>query len=191
MEIVIASKNLGKIREIREILGERVNLLSLSDLSLDIDVAENGESYRENAGRKAIMVSSISKKIALADDSGLEIEALNGAPGVISARFGGDIDWDRKNLMILELLSGLPAEKRKARFVSIVCLAYPNGRVETAEGIVEGVIAEEPKGKGGFGYDPIFYYPLLEKTFAELSQEEKNRISHRAKALCKIKRFLI
>ena len=190
MEIVIASKNSGKIREIREILGEGVNLLSLFDLSNDINVTEDGESYRENAEKKATVVSSISKKPALADDSGLEIEALDGAPGVFSARFGGDVNYDKKNQMILNLLSGVGAEKRKARYVCVVCLAYPSGRVEVAEGIVEGVIATKPKGKGGFGYDPIFYYPQMKKTFAELSPEEKNKISHRAVALCKIKRFL-
>ncbi|MDI6751741.1 MAG: RdgB/HAM1 family non-canonical purine NTP pyrophosphatase [bacterium] len=191
MEIVIASKNLGKIREMQEILGNRVNLLSLSYLSLDIEVVEDGESYRENAEKKALSVSALTKKPALADDSGIEIEALDWAPGVLSARFGGDINYKKKNQMILELLSGLPVEKRKARYVCAVCLAYPNGRIETAEGIVEGIIAEEPKGKGGFGYDPIFYYPPMNRTFGELSPEEKNRISHRAKALCKIKRFLI
>ena len=191
MEIVIASKNLGKIREMQEILGERVNLLSLSDLSLDIDVTEDGASYRENAEKKALLVSALAKKPALADDSGIEIKALNGSPGPLSARFGGNIDYDKKNQMILELLSGLPVEKRKARYVCVVCLAYPNGRIETAEGMVEGVIAEEPKGKGGFGYDPIFYYPPLNKTFAELSSEEKNKVSHRAVALCKIQRFLV
>jgi XTP/dITP diphosphohydrolase len=191
MEIVIASKNLDKIREMQEILGEGVNLISLSSLSLDIDVAENGTSYRENAIKKATAVSSISKKPALSDDSGLEIEALNGSPGVLSARFGGDVDYSRKNQMILNLLSKFPAEKREARYVCVVCLAYPDGRIQTAEGIVEGVIALEPKGCGGFGYDPIFYYPQLKKTFAEISPEEKNAVSHRAVALRKIQRFVI
>lgn len=183
--LVIATGNPGKFREIAELL----HGLSVLPLPLDrigpIEVPpESGESFQENARRKAEAVARASGQLALADDSGLEVDALGGRPGVLSARFGGPqaTDADR-NALVLEMLRGVPLDRRTARFRCVVAVADPGGPVRLAEGICEGRIALAPRGTRGFGYDPIFEMPSLGKTFAEVDPEAKNRLSHRAKAM--------
>ncbi len=180
--LVIATNNPGKFKEIVALLGDLDVLL----LPLDrIDVPpESGESFQENAGLKAVAVARASGQFALADDSGLEVDALGGQPGIHSARFGGPqaTDADRYRL-ILERLEGVRTEQRAARFRCVAAIAEPHGATRFAEGICEGRIALAPRGTGGFGYDPIFEIPSLGKTFAELEPAVKNRLSHRAKAM--------
>jgi XTP/dITP diphosphohydrolase len=180
--LVIATKNPGKFKEIVALLQG----LDVSPLPLDrIWVPpESGESFQENAGLKAVAVAMASGQLALADDSGLEVDALGGEPGVRSARFGGPqvTDADRHSL-ILERMHGVPTEQRTARFRCVMAIAEPQRVTRFAEGICEGRIALAPRGTGGFGYDPIFEIPSLGKTFAELEPEVKNRLSHRAKAM--------
>lgn len=190
MEIVLASRNKKKIAELQAMMDEAegidVKILSLDDIGVIGEIEENGETFEDNAEIKASVGAKMGY-ITLADDSGLCVDALNGAPGVHSARFSGGGD-DENNKLLLKKLSGLPKEKRTARFkTSIVCI-FPRQAYEirtTAE--VEGYITEEPAGTNGFGYDPYFYYPPLGKTFAQLSAEEKNAVSHRGKAM---KRFV-
>ncbi len=180
--IVIATKNPGKFKEIVALLhGLDVSLLPLDRNEVP---PESGESFQENAGLKAGAVARASGQLALADDSGLEVDALGGQPGVHSARFGGPqaTDPDRYRL-ILEKLQGVSTEQRTARFRCVMAIAQPQGLTRFAEGICEGRIALAPRGTGGFGYDPIFEIPSLGKTFAELEPEVKNRLSHRAKAM--------
>jgi XTP/dITP diphosphohydrolase len=183
--IVIATKNPGKFKEIVALLyGLDVLLLPLDRAGLTVVPPESGESFQENAGLKAAAVARSSGWLSLADDSGLEVDALGGEPGVRSARFGGPhaTDADR-NRLLLEKLRGVPAEKRTARFHCVVAIAQPQGPTRFAEGICEGRIALAPRGTHGFGYDPLFEIESLGKTFAELEPEVKNRISHRAKAM--------
>jgi XTP/dITP diphosphohydrolase len=180
--LVIATSNPGKFKEIAALLdGLNVLLQPLDRIEVP---PEGGESFQENAGVKATAVARASRQLALADDSGLEVEALGGQPGVRSARFGGSqaTDADR-NALILENLQGVPTAKRTARFRCVVAVADPQGRTRFAEGVCEGRIASAPRGTRGFGYDPIFEIPSLGKTFAEIEPEVKNRLSHRAKAM--------
>ncbi len=180
--VVIATNNPGKFKEIVALLhGLDVLLLPLGRIEVP---PESGESFQENAGLKAVAVARTSGEFALADDSGLEVDALGGQPGIHSARFGGHLatDADRYRL-ILERLEGVPTEQRAARFRCVVAIAEPHGATRFAEGICEGRIAPAPRGTGGFGYDPIFEIPSLGKTFAELEPAVKNRLSHRAKAM--------
>lgn len=184
MKLVLASKNPGKLKEIQEILESLgVEVLLESQVGLDLEVEETGTTFEENAFLKADAVMKASGLPAIADDSGLVVDALDGAPGVYSARFGGKESDAARTALLLEKLEGIPAEKRTARFVSAVACCLPDGRTVTAKGSCEGVIAAAPRGQGGFGYDPVFLVPELGKTFAELSAEEKNRISHRGTAL--------
>ena len=183
--LVIATSNVGKFYEIAALL----HGLGVLPLPLDrfgpIEVPpESGDSFQENARSKAEAVARASAQLALADDSGLEVDALGGRPGVRSARLGGcgATDEDRNGLL-LEMLQGIPMERRTARFRCVVAIAEPQGPTRVAEGICEGRIALAPRGARGFGYDPIFEIPSLGKTFAELDPEVKNRISHRAKAM--------
>ncbi len=186
MELVVATKNPGKIREIQEILGGlRDRIVPISELCPDFDVEEDGRTYAENASKKALTAARLTGRPAIADDSGLEVKALGGAPGVVSARFGGKaLPQPEKNRRILEALQGV--QDRSARFVCVIAVATPEGWVETAEGICEGSIGFEEQGEGGFGYDPIFVVEGYGKTMAQLGPEIKNKISHRAKALMKI-----
>ena len=183
--LVIATYNQGKFREISQFLRE-VCVLSLPlDRVGPIEVPpESGESFQENAEIKAVAVARACRRLSLADDSGLEVDALGGAPGVHSARFGGPkaTDADR-NRMILERLKEIPTAQRTARFRAVVAVAEPEGCTRFAEGVCEGRITEAPRGTQGFGYDPIFEIPSLGKTFAELEPEVKNRLSHRGKAM--------
>lgn len=184
MKLVLASKNPGKLKELQEILGGLgVEVLLEAEAGVDLEVEETGTTFAENALLKADAVMKASGLPAIADDSGLVVDALDGAPGVYSARFGGKDTDAARTALLLEKLVGVPAEKRSAHFASAIACCLPDGRVITADGRCEGMIADAPRGQGGFGYDPVFYVPSLGKTFAELSSEEKNRISHRGNAL--------
>ena len=186
MKLVIATKNKNKIIEIREkffILND-LEILSLDDFEDSPDVIEDGATFEENALKKAREISIFAGLPVLADDSGLEIDALKGEPGVYSARFAGKDATDaERNSLILERMKDIPDNKRKARFVCMIAIVLPDGREYLLRGVCEGVIAHKMKGLYGFGYDPIFYLPKIKKTMAELTLVEKNRISHRAKAL--------
>ena len=190
--IIFATKNKGKIKEINAILADMdVNVISMEDAGITIDVVEDGTTFEENSMKKAVQIMEVSGKITLADDSGLEIDAMDKAPGVYSARFmGEDTPYPERFKAILEKLEGIPEEKRTARFVSCIAAAFPDGRRLTSYDTVEGIIGYEVKGENGFGYDPIFYVPDKGRYMAELSAEEKNAISHRGKALGKMKELL-
>jgi XTP/dITP diphosphohydrolase len=190
LKLVVATQNPGKIREIREILkGLNYIVIPISELYPEFEVEEDGQTYAENASKKAIAAARLTGHMALADDSGLEVKALGGAPGVFSARFGGkSLPQSEKNRLILESLKGV--SDRSARFVCVVAVATPEGQVKTAEGICEGSIGFKEQGGGGFGYDPIFIVEGYQKTMAELEPEIKNKISHRARALRKIRELL-
>lgn len=185
-KIILASNNKGKIREIQEILSPLgYKIISMRDSGIDIDIEENGKTFKENAGIKARAIYKISHTAVIADDSGLEVDYLNGAPGVYSHRYAGEnaTDADRNNKLLSEL-SGIPEEKRGAAFVCEICYIDEVGREQYVRGECRGKIGYEPIGENGFGYDPLFMYG--EKSFAEISAEEKNKISHRADALRKL-----
>ncbi|MBO5209726.1 MAG: XTP/dITP diphosphatase [Lachnospiraceae bacterium] len=183
--IVFATGNQGKMREIRKILGDMdVEILSMKEAGISADIIEDGTTFEENAIIKAKAVARETKYIVLADDSGLEIDYLNKEPGIYSARYlGEDTSYDIKNRNLIERLEGVEDEKRTARFVCAIAAAMPDGEIITTHGVIEGRIGYEPKGSNGFGYDPIFYVPEYGCSSAELSEEEKNAISHRGKAL--------
>lgn len=192
MEIVLATRNPHKAEELKELLKDLdLKILSLSDFPEIPEVDEGSETFRKNAVKKALIVARLIDKIALADDSGLEVDALGGRPGVISSRFAGSGATDEENNeKVLTLLKGVPKEKRKARFRCIIAVAQPTGEVEAVEGTLEGEIGLRPEGKAGFGYDPLFIVPEYGKTVAQLGRDIKNRISHRAKAVEEAKRIL-
>lgn len=187
--IVFATGNEGKMREIRMILEDiGVPVVSMKEAGIKVDVEENGKSFEENALIKAKAIAAECGEIVLADDSGLEIDYLDGAPGIYSARFmGEDTSYDIKNNALIEKLDGVPDEKRTARFVCVIACALPDGRTFTSYGAMEGIIGYEIKGENGFGYDPIFYLPECGCTSAEITPEQKNELSHRGKALRGIK----
>ena len=191
--IVFATGNAGKIKEIRMIMEDTgLEVVSMKDAGIKADIEENGKTYEENALIKARAVAAFTKDIVMADDSGLEIDALNKEPGIYSARYlGEDTPYSIKNANLIQRLEGVPEEKRTARFVCAIAAAFPDGRRKTVRAAMEGRIGYEEKGENGFGYDPIFYLPEYGCTSAELSMEEKNRISHRGKALCLIKEELV
>lgn len=194
MRIVAATQNKHKIEEIQTIMGEfGMKVVSQSEAGLpDIDVEEDGETFEANSEKKAMEIMKLCGEITVADDSGLMVDALDGAPGVISARFAGEHGNDLKNNeKLLSLLADVPTEKRTARFVSVITMAYPDGKKIVARGECEGHIIYQPKGTGGFGYDPLFVPEGFDKTFAELSGAEKNKISHRAMALQNLKGQLL
>ena len=182
MKLVLASKNKKKLKEMQEILAQLgVEVCLQSDVNVDVDVEETGTTFEENSLLKAKAVMEASGLPAIADDSGLCVDALNGAPGVYSARYGGEgLDDVGRYRLLLENMRGMP---RAAKFVSVITCCFPNGDVLTSRGECPGTIAFAPQGDGGFGYDPIFFIPALKKTFAQLTAEEKNAISHRGKAL--------
>lgn len=193
MDIVLASRNRKKIIEMetlmRRHLGEDMNILSLDDIGFDGDIEENGTTFEENAKIKASVPASMGY-IGIADDSGLEVDALGGAPGIYSARFADDEgeghDDERNNQKLLRLLSGLPHEKRTARYVCAVSLVFPDGTEYTVRGTCEGYILTEYRGDGGFGYDPLFWSPQFGKTLAQVTPEEKHSVSHRGAAIAKL-----
>lgn len=191
-QIIFATGNEGKMKEIREILSDlNLPVLSLKDAGIQIDIVEDGASFRENAIIKAKAVAELVDAIVLADDSGLEVDFLNKEPGIYSARYmGEDTSYRVKNASIIERLEQAPDKDRTARFVCEIAAVLPDGRVLTSRATMEGVIAYKEHGKGGFGYDPIFYLPEFSCTSAELSLEEKNKISHRGKALKEMKKML-
>lgn len=183
--IVFATSNRNKMREIREIMeGIDCEILSLSEAGIDVDIVEDGKTFEENAIIKVKAVRPYTSGIILADDSGLEVDALGRAPGIYSSRWmGTDTSYEVKNQAIIDRLAGKTGAERSARFVCAIAASLPDGRIITTHGTIEGQIADRPAGKGGFGYDPIVLVPELGKTTAELTEEEKNRISHRGKAL--------
>ena len=191
-ELVVATENPGKLREIKESLkGIEVKILSLTDLPPRAPIEEDGITFRENAFKKARVVAHHTGRLSIADDSGLEVDQLGGAPGVHSARFAGvdasDTDNNRK---LLQCLEGIPSSQRRAVFRCVIAVVDPKGRETWVEGTCSGVIGEKERGTQGFGYDPLFIIPELGKTLAELPLEEKNRISHRGKALAALKKVL-
>ena len=194
-KILVATGNPGKIVELRAMLEADVRWLGLADLPPMDEIVEDGTTFAENARKKALGYAKVTGLWTLADDSGLLIDALNGAPGVKSARFSGekpkDVDRtliDHRNIeKTLELLKGVPKEKRTARFVCRLCLAIPEKILIETEGTLEGLITDKEIGQNGFGYDPIFFVPARKKTVAQLSSEEKNAISHRGNAIRKLK----
>lgn len=184
-KIIFATGNKDKVKEIQMILADLgVEVITMKDAGISIDIEENGATYEENAMIKARAVAAYTKAIVMADDSGLEIDYLNKEPGVYSARYlGEDTSYRIKNANLISRLDGVPDEKRTARFVCAIGAVFPDGTEVTTRGTIEGRIGYEEKGANGFGYDPIFYVPEFGKTTAELSEEEKNRVSHRGNAL--------
>lgn len=182
--LLVATTNRHKLEEYRTIFSDiPFQLLSLNDIRLDLDVEETGTTFRENAELKALAYARASGLLSLADDSGLEIDALGGAPGVYSARFAGvDTLYEERFRLIFEQLRGLPVAQRTARFRCVITIAEPSGYHQSVEGSIEGVITDVPRGANGFGYDPIFLVPELGKTTAEIPPEQKNQISHRGRA---------
>jgi XTP/dITP diphosphohydrolase len=190
VKLVVASKNRGKIEEIKTLLSNLpIEVLSLEEYPEISQVHEDGKTYGENAKKKALVVASSTGEISLADDSGLEVFALGGKPGMRSSTF--DRTDRLRNLKLLHLLEGVPMERRGARFVCAIALARPDGEVRVVEGSCEGFISFEMRGEGGFGYDPIFIVPKYKKTFAELGPKAKNRVSHRARAMKKARKILL
>lgn len=193
-KIIFATGNAGKMREIREILGDMgMEILSMKEAGIDADIVEDGTTFEENAVIKAKAVAQLLKEnagkehdsaVVLADDSGLEIDYLNREPGIYSARYmGEDTPFGVKSRNLIERLDGVPDEERTARFVCAIAAVWPEGEVNVTRGVVEGRIDYALKGDNGFGYDPIFYVPEFECTMAQLTDEQKNQISHRGKAL--------
>lgn len=183
MKVIAATKNKGKIREMEEILSELgIDIVSQQDMGIDVDVEETGNTFEKNALIKARAVAMISDNPVLADDSGLCVDSLGGAPGVYSARYAGDnaTDSDKINKLLREIGDN---KNRNAKFITAVAFIFPDGREITASGEVKGYITEKPAGTGGFGYDPVFFSEELNKTFAEATDEEKNSVSHRGRAL--------
>lgn len=190
--IIFATGNEGKMREVRMILADlKLSVVSMKEAGVTGDIIENGTTFEENALIKARAVMERTGEMALADDSGLEIDYLDGAPGIYSARFmGEDTPYEKKNAAILEKLSGVPEQERTARFVCAIACVMPDGTELTSRGTMEGRIAYEIRGENGFGYDPIFYLPECGCSSAQISPEQKNELSHRGKALRSMKEKL-
>ncbi len=191
-KLLVASNNLGKLREYASLLGGLpFELTTLAGERITDEIEETGSSMEQNAIQKATAYATLSGLITLADDSGLEVDALGGEPGSLSRRYAGENASDRERIdYLLAKIDGVPWEGRGGRFRCVIAIATPEGRVETCEDVCEGIIALDSKGEGGFGYDPIFYLPELGKRMAELSLEEKNRISHRGRAAQKARLIL-
>lgn len=190
--MIFATGNQGKIREIKEILGDiGEEILSMKEAGVDIDIVENGSTFEENAIIKARTVMEATGQLVLADDSGLEVDALNKEPGIYSARYlGVDTSYEIKNRDIINRLEGVEGADRSARFVCVIAAAFPDGEIITTRGTIEGVIAKEPAGTNGFGYDPIVYVPEYGMTTGQMEPDAKNAISHRGKALTAMKKIL-
>jgi XTP/dITP diphosphohydrolase len=192
-KIILASANPGKLREIKEYLaGLPVEFLSLRDLDAGEEVKEKGKSFLENARLKSLAWSLKSESLTLAEDSGLEVSRLGGAPGIFSARFSAPRATDEKNIRkLLRLMEGVPWRQRRARFVSCAVLSRKGKILKEVKGQVRGYVAFKKKGNQGFGYDPVFFYSPRKRTFGELAPAEKNKVSHRGRALIKMKAFLM
>ena len=185
MRIIFATTNEGKMKEIRMIMADLgIEVLSMKEAGHEADIVEDGQSFEENAIIKAKAIAALCDDIVLADDSGLEVDYLNKEPGIYSARYMGETTpYSIKNQNIIERLEGVEQCRRTARFVCVIAAVFPDGSVRTTRGTIEGIIAKQPAGENGFGYDPIVYVPEFGKTTAQLSPEEKNKVSHRGKAL--------
>lgn len=192
LELVVATKNKKKLAEVKTLLKDfGLKISSLADYKNLPRIIENGKSFQENAVKKAVKIAAATGKLTLGEDSGLCVDALGGDPGVYSARFSGKNKDDRQNnLKLLKLLKGLPLSKRKAHYVCAVALANKNGLIGVVEGRCNGLIGFELKGRHGFGYDPLFVIPKHRKTFGELDERIKHKLSHRYRALKKIRIFL-
>lgn len=190
MNMIFATGNQGKVREVKMMLEDsniKLDLVTLKEAGIDVDIEENGSTFEENAIIKAKTIMEMTGKIAMADDSGLEVDYLDKAPGIYSARFlGEETPYSVKNDYIIDKLKGVEFEKRTARFVCVIAVAFPDGEIVTAEGTIEGFIIEEQKGTNGFGYDPIVYVPEYDMTTGEMDPHLKNSISHRGRALRKM-----
>ena len=187
MRLVIATSNEGKVAEFRDALAElEVEVISAKEVGVTQFPEETGQSYEENARLKAEYIALRTHSLALGDDSGLEVDALDGRPGLYSARFGGDLSPDERVNYLLEQIRGVPTGERGARFVCNLVVASPGGDINSFEGICEGEILEAPRGESGFGYDPVFYSHDLSKSFAEATREAKRRVSHRGRAVAKV-----
>lgn len=194
-KIIFATGNANKMVEVRMILADcGYEIVSMKEAGIDIDIVEDGKTFEENAIIKATAISKTKEAegcVVLADDSGLEVDYMDGAPGIYSARWQGeDTPYSIKNQMIIDALADAKEEERTARFVCAIAAAFPDGMVTTRRGVIEGMIAHQPAGENGFGYDPIFFLPEYGKTTAELAPEDKNKISHRGRALEKIREVL-
>jgi XTP/dITP diphosphohydrolase len=192
LEVIIATHNKGKVREIREALkGLGLRIYSLSDFPDLTEIEEDGRSFTENALKKARFYSKIFGRLTISDDSGLEVDILKGLPGIYSARYAGEGVSDRENnYKLLREMEGIPSSKRGARFKCSIAIVSPDGKEAIVEGLCKGRIGFKEVGKRGFGYDPLFILPQYGKTMAQLSLKEKNRISHRGKALKKLRRLI-
>jgi len=192
MDIVLATANPHKLREFQQILAaDNFSIVPLSDYADCPDVVEDGSSFEENALKKARAICSYTGCMALADDSGLEVDALHGKPGIYSARFAGEPRSDGRNIaLLLERLHGVPPEQRGAQFRCVIAVVAPGGREFVAQGLCRGRITEAPVGSDGFGYDPVFLHEPSGRTFAELPAEEKNRLSHRGRAAAALRKLL-
>ena len=184
-KIIFATGNQGKMKERREIMSNVSDkILSLKEAGIEADIDENGKTFEENAIIKAKTICELTGQIVMADDSGLEVDYMDKAPGVYSARYlGEDTPYSVKNAAIIKNLENAKGEERSARFVCVIATAFPDGRVITSRGVIEGLIGYEEKGDNGFGYDPIFYVPEYDMTTAQMNSEQKNQVSHRGKAL--------
>lgn len=191
--LVLATANRAKARELRALLGGIPHrVLDLTDFPSLRLPPEGAHSYADNALLKARAVAAATRVLALADDSGIEVDALGGRPGVLSARYGGEgLSDEERCLAMLRELRGVPPARRTARYRCVVALSTPEGRDVTTDGVVEGIILERPRGTAGFGYDPLFYYPALGATFAEISPEAKHAVSHRGRAMARARRILL
>lgn len=190
--MIFATGNMGKMKEIKAILGDiGEEILSMKEAGIDMDIVEDGNTFEENAIIKAKAVMKRTGQLALADDSGLEIDALNKEPGIYSARYmGEDTPYEIKNSNLIERMKGVKGKDRSARFVCVIAAAFPDGEIITTRGTIEGVIAKEPAGENGFGYDPIVYVPEYGMTTGQMDPDAKNAISHRGKALTAMKKIL-
>ena len=190
---MLATRNPDKRAELTALLGDLgIKIRALADFPDAPEVVEDGDTCRANAVKKAVAIARHTGLPAVADDTGLEVEALGGRPGVHAARYAGErATYEDNWRKLIRELDGVPRQRRRARFITVAAVAMPSGKVEVAEGILEGVIAEAPAGTQGFGYDPIFVVPQLGKTLAQLAPGEKNRISHRARAFSKVREILL
>jgi len=194
MKLVLATNNRNKIREIKDKFSDirGLTLIPLSNIPNPPEIIEDGATFHENAAKKALGIARFTGLASMADDSGLVVDALDGRPGILSARYGKADATDKdRNLMLLEELQGIRPDKRSARFVCVIAFAFPDGKCFFSAGRCDGMIADSMRGKHGFGYDPIFYLPEIGKTMAELTLEEKNKISHRARALGAARELLL
>ncbi len=191
-ELVLATRNPDKGRELTALLSDfGISIRTLAEFPAVPEVVEDGETCEANAIKKAVTVARVTGLPAVADDTGLMVEALGGRPGVHAARYAGEgATYEDNCRKLLHELAGVPRERRGARFVTVAAIADPKGKVEAVQGVLDGLITETPAGEKGFGYDPVFFVPELGKTLAQLTPEEKNRISHRARAFAKIKELL-